>query len=73
MERAGLIQVGDIAQLKEDSSSTMAGLMYYYSIKEAIAMSNNTKQRLECLEGIVSQIEEKDGYWTVTVDIQIQD
>lgn len=28
MERAGLIQVGDKVQLKEDASSTMAGIMY---------------------------------------------
>ena len=69
MERAGLIQVGDHVELKEDSASTMAGIMFYYTIKDAVAMSNNTKKRLKKKEGIVSAIESKESYWTVTVDI----
>ena len=69
MERAGLIQVGDHVGLKEDTSSTMAGIMYYYTIKDAVAMSNNTKQRLKTREGVVTAIESMDSYWTVTVDI----
>ena len=69
MERAGLIQVGDQVRLKEDTASTMAGIMYYYTIRDAIAMSNNTKQRLGKLEGTVSAIDAKESYWTVTVDI----
>ena len=69
MERAGLIQVGDQVELKEDAASTMAGVMYYYTIKDAIAMSNNTKDRLKTLEGVVSEIEALDSYWTLTVDI----
>lgn len=72
MERAGLIQVGDHVSLKEDTSSTMAGIMYYYTIRDAIAMSNNLKQRLKNLEGTVSAIDAKDSYWTVTVDIEEQ-
>lgn len=70
MERAGLIQVGDKVRLKEDTSSTMAGIMYYYTIKDAIAMSNNTKKRLGSLEGTVRAIDSKESYWTVTVDIE---
>lgn len=70
MERAGLIQVGDKVQLKEDASSTMAGIMYYYTIKDAIAMSNNTKKRLGALEGTVRSIDARESYWTVTVDIE---
>ena len=69
MERAGLIQVGDQVRLKEDMASTMAGIMYYYTIRDAIAMSNNTKQRLKKLEGTVSAIDAKESYWTVTVDV----
>ena len=69
MERAGLIQAGDRVELKEDSISTMAGVMYYYTIKDAIAMSNNMKKRLEKKKGRVSSIEEKGSYWTVTVDM----
>ena len=69
MERAGLIQVGDYVELKEDSSSTMAGVMFYYTIKDAVAMSNNTKKRLRKKEGTVSAIDAKESYWTITVDI----
>lgn len=69
MERAGLIQAGDRVELKEDSISTMAGVMYYYTIKDAVAMSNNMKKRLEKKTGRVSSIEEKESYWTVTVDM----
>ena len=69
MERAGLIQVGDQVRLKEDAASTMAGVMYYYTIRDAIAMSNNTKKKLNRLEGVVTKIEASESYWTVTVKI----
>ena len=39
MELDGLIQAGDHVELKEDTANTMAGIMYYYTIKDAIAMS----------------------------------
>lgn len=70
MERAGLIQVGDTVNLKVDSSSTMAGVIYYYTIRDAVAMSNNTKKRLRNLTGTVRSIEAGESYWTVTVDIE---
>ena len=70
MERAGLIQVGDRVQLKEDAASTMAGIMFYYTIRDAVAMSNNTKKRLKNLEGTVRAIDAGDSFWTVTVDIE---
>ena len=69
MERAGLIQVGDQVRLKEDAAKTMAGVMYYYTIRDAIAMSNNTKKKLNSLEGVVTKIEASESYWTVTVKI----
>ncbi len=71
MERAGLIQVGDHVLLKEDSSNTMAGVMFYYTIRDAVAMSNNVRQRdrLKSLEGTVTKIESMESYWTVTVEI----
>ena len=69
MERAGLIQVGDQVRLKEDGANTMAGVMYYYTIRDAIAMSNNTKKKLNRLEGVVTKIEASESYWTVTVKI----
>ena len=46
MERDGLIQVGNTVALKEDTANTMAGVMFYYTIKDAIAMSNNTENLL---------------------------
>ena len=70
MGRAGLIQVGDRVRLKEDTSSTMAGTIYYYTIRDAVAMSNNTKKRLRNLEGTVRSIEAKESYWTVTVEVE---
>lgn len=69
MERAGLIQVGDHVYLKEDTANTMAGLVYYYTIKDAVAMSNNTKKKLTKLEGTVDEIKAQESYWTVTVEI----
>ena len=69
MERAGLIQVGDQVRLKEDAANNMAGVMYYYTIRDAIAMSNNTKKKLNRLEGVVTKIEASESYWTVTVKI----
>lgn len=72
MERAGLIQAGDRVSLKEDSLSTMAGIIYYYTIRDAVAMSNNTKKRLSSLEGTVRSVEAKESYWTVIVDVEEQ-
>lgn len=69
MERPGLVKPGDSVLLKEDVANTMAGIMYYYTIREAVAMSNNTKQRLKCLEGTVSEVIEEEGIYTVWVDI----
>ena len=70
MERDGLIQAGDHVELKEDTASTMAGIMYYYTIKDAIAMSNNTKKKLHRFDGTVKSIEASESYWTVTVEIE---
>ena len=46
MEREGLVKPGDRVELKEDRASTMSGMMYYYTIKDAIAMSSNLKRPL---------------------------
>ena len=70
MERPGLVKPGDHVELKEDVANTMAGIMYYYTIREAVAMSNITKQRLKCLEGTVSEVLEEEGIFTVWVEIK---
>lgn len=69
MEREGLVSPGDQVELKEDTLSTMAGLMYYYTIVPAAAMSNNTKKRLNILKGTVTNVVNQDSVFTVTVDI----
>lgn len=69
MERPGLVKPGDSVELKEDVANTMAGIMYYYTIREAIAMSNNTKQRLKNLTGVVTEVLEEEGIFTVWVEI----
>ena len=69
MERPGLVKPGDHVDLKEDVANTMAGIMYYYTIREASAMSNITKQRLKTLEGIVTDVIEEEGIFTVWVEI----
>ena len=51
-------------------SGTMAGTVYYYTIRDAVAMSNNTKKRVSALEGVVRAIEAKESYWTVTVELE---
>ena len=38
-------------------------------LKEDAAMSNNTKKKLNSLEGVVTKIEASESYWTVTVKI----
>ena len=62
-------EYGYVIRLKEDAANTMAGVMYYYTIREAIAMSNNTKKKLNSLEGVGTKIEASESYWTVTVKI----
>ena len=52
MEREGLVKPGDRVELKEDQAITMSGVMYYYTIKPAVAMSSNLKKPLEKLTGL---------------------
>ena len=56
MEREGLVKPGDRVELKEDRASTMSGMMYYYTIKDAIAMSSNLKRPLTKLAGTVRRL-----------------
>ena len=53
MEREGLVKVGDEVQVDESELSTLQGVMYYYTIIPALAMSNNipSRQRLKQLQG----------------------
>jgi hypothetical protein len=70
MERPGLVKEGDHVYLKEDTANTMAGIMYYYTIRDAVAMSNNTKEKLAKLEGVVTSVISEEGIYTVIVSIE---
>lgn len=69
MEREGLVKPGDRVELKEDRASTMSGMMYYYTIKDAIAMSSNLKRPLIKLAGTVRKVEQQVSIYMVTVEI----
>lgn len=69
MEREGLIKEGDRVELKEDCASTMSGQMYYYTIKDAIAMSSNLKRPLKKLSGTVTKVEPQISIYMVSVEI----
>jgi len=69
MEREGLVKVGDAVELDESMLKTLSGTLYYYTIKDAVAMSNNINKPLDCLNGVVKKIAEKEGVFTVTVVI----
>ena len=66
MERAGLLKAGDQVELRESMLQTLAGVMYYYTIEPALAMSNNTPKRLWVLNGEVLNVVEEGGVYTVT-------
>ena len=44
--------------------------MYYYTINDAIAMSNNTPERLSKLSGTVKEVREEESVFTVVVSIE---
>ena len=69
MEREGLVKPGDRVELKEDRASTMSGMMYYYTIKDAIAMSSNLKRPLTKPAGTVRRVEQQVSIYMVTVEI----
>lgn len=69
MERAGLVTEGQYVTMTESVLKTLSGTMYYYTINDAIAMSNNTPKRLNHLEGIVKAVADEGSVYTVTVTI----
>jgi hypothetical protein len=70
MEREGLVKVGDEVQVDESELSTLQGVMYYYTIIPALAMSNNipSRQRLKQLRGKVSDVKVTESASFVYVD-----
>ena len=69
MEREGLVKEGDRVELKEDQALTMAGMMYYYTIKPAEAMSSNLKKPLKKLTGPVGKVVQHVSLYMVTGEI----
>ncbi len=69
MERPGLVEVGQHVTMTESILKTLSGTMYYYTINDAVAMSNNTPKRLSHLEGTVNAVVEEESVFTVTVTI----
>ena len=69
MERADLVSVGQHVTMTESVLKTLSGTMYYYTINDAVAMSNNTPVRLNRLDGIVKSVTDEGSVYTVTVTI----
>lgn len=69
MERPGLVEAGQHVTMTESILKTLSGTMYYYTINDAVAMSNNTPKRLSHLEGTVKAVVEEESVFTVTVTI----
>ena len=69
MERADLVTAGQHVTMTESILKTLSGTMYYYTINDAIAMSNNTPVRLKRLEGVVKSVVDEGSVYTVTVTI----
>lgn len=69
MERADLVSEGQHVTMTESVLKTLSGTMYYYTINDAIAMSNNTPIRLNRLDGIVKSVTDEGSVYTVTVTI----
>ncbi len=69
MERPGLLQVGDSVEVDESKLQTLQGVMYYYTIIPALAMSNNipARNRLTVNTGKVTDIRETESASFVTV------
>lgn len=70
MTRPGLVAKGDSVEISESILNTLEGTMYYYTIEPALAMSNNTPERLEKQTGVVKEVLEYGSEWTVVVTIE---
>ena len=63
MERPGLLKVGDEVRVEESKLQTLQGVIYYYTIYPALAMSNNipSRSRLKTDIGKVVEIKETES------------
>ncbi|MBQ9827522.1 MAG: hypothetical protein IJM62_02450 [Lachnospiraceae bacterium] len=72
MEREGLVKPGDEVFLDESVLKTLSGNLYYYTIKDAVAMSDDLETPVEPadgeLKGKVISVTEDEGLFLVKVD-----
>lgn len=72
MERSDLVAVGDKVTVTEYKVQTMQGLMYTYIINPAVAMSKGipARDKINEMEGVVSEVKAEESYWTITVEFE---
>lgn len=72
MERPDLLSAGDTFEMSESRLNTLSGTMYYYTIEPALAMSDNipAADRLTSLSGIVKEVIEENGVFTVIAECE---
>lgn len=72
MERPNLVKVGDKVEVSARDLQTLQGLMYCYTIEPAVGMSGNIpiRNKINNLNGTVSNIVDGPSYWTVTVEFE---
>ncbi len=74
MEREGLLKEGDKVEMEESVLKTLTGNLYYYTIKDAVAMSDNMPEKLKDKDGyftgIVESITEDEGLYFVKVSYE---
>lgn len=72
MERPGLLKIGDDVEVEESKLQTLQGVMYYYTIVPALAMSNNipARNKLQGFKGKVSDIRETESASFVMVEFE---
>lgn len=63
MERPGLLKVGQEIEVEESKLQTLQGVVYYYTIIPALAMSNNipARNKLNTFSGMVKDIRETES------------
>lgn len=69
MERPDLLKVDDDVEVEESRLQTLQGVVYYYTIIPALAMSNNipAKNKLNQSQGKVTDIRKTESASFVTV------
>lgn len=70
MERPDLLHVGDEIEVEESQVVTLQGIVCYYTIIPALAMSNNIpyKNRLNSFKGKVIEIKPSGSAFFVMVE-----